>query len=78
LLAIAGMLLVPSVAWAQVDQEVLAAEAARVEVVARASQAAVAIFANEGQGGGSGVVISPDGYALSNFHVTNEAGTAMQ
>jgi S1-C subfamily serine protease len=78
LLAIAGMLLTPSVAWSQVDPDVLAAEAARVEVVARASQAAVAIFANEGQGGGSGVVISPDGYALSNFHVTNEAGTAMQ
>jgi len=65
-------------ALAQVDPQVLVAETARVAVVERASQAAVAIFANGGQGGGSGVVISPDGYALSNFHVTNEAGKAMK
>jgi serine protease Do len=61
---------------AQVDPAVLQAEAARVTVVQRASQAAVMIFA--GQGGGSGVVISSDGYALSNFHVTHEAGTSMK
>jgi serine protease Do len=67
-----------SVARAQVDPTVLEAETARVAVVERASQTAVAIFANAGQGGGSGVVISPDGYALSNFHVTHEAGTAMK
>ena len=38
----------------------------------------MAVFAANGQGGGSGVVISPDGYALSNFHVTREAGDAMK
>ena len=65
-------------AWAQVDPDVQKAEADRVAVVERASRSAVAIFANGGQGGGSGVVISPDGYALSNFHVTNEAGKHMQ
>jgi len=65
-------------AWAQVDPDVQNAEADRVAVVERASRSAVAIFANGGQGGGSGVVISPDGYALSNFHVTNEAGKHMQ
>ncbi len=65
-------------ACAQVDPEVLEAEAARADVVEQASRTAVAIFARGGQGGGSGVVISPDGYALSNFHVTNEAGKAMQ
>src|SRR5262249_45761140 len=63
-------------AYAQVDPEVLKAEAARVAVVERASQSAVMIFA--GKGGGSGVVISPAGYALSNFHVTHEGGTAMK
>ena len=67
-----------AVAWAQVDPRVLEAESARVAVVERASRATVAIFANGGQGGGSGVVISPDGYALSNFHVTHEAGAAMK
>ncbi len=75
---LATSLLTSSHALAQVDPQVLEAEKARVAVVERASRSAVAIFANGGQGGGSGVVISPDGYALSNFHVTNEAGTAMK
>src|SRR5437867_812869 len=79
LIGMAALALVrASVAFAQVDSEVLEAEAARVAVVERASQTAVAIFANAGQGGGSGVVISPGGYALSNFHVTHEAGKAMK
>ena len=64
-------------AAAEVDPAVLAAEAARVAVVERASSYAVAVFATR-TGGGSGVVISPDGYALSNFHVTREAGDAMK
>ncbi len=53
------------------DQEVLAAQQTRVEVMRRAADATVAIFAPGGQGGGSGVLISADGYALSNFHVTS-------
>ena len=63
---------------AEVDPAVLRAEAERIAVVARAKQAAVAIFAATGQGGGSGVLISPDGYALSNFHVTKGAGDVMK
>ncbi|MGC3969091.1 MAG: trypsin-like peptidase domain-containing protein [Pirellulales bacterium] len=54
-----------------VDPEVLAAEAARVAVMAEAHSKTVAIFPPEGNGGGSGVLISPDGYALSNFHVVH-------
>jgi serine protease Do len=61
-----------------VDPAVLQAQADRVAVMAQASSAAVAIFSPGGQGGGSGVVISPDGYALSNFHVTSGAGDAMK
>ena len=75
---IAMTLALPSVARAQVDPAVLEAERARVAVVERCTSSTVAIFARGGQGGGSAVVISPDGYALSNFHVTNEAGTAMK
>ena len=62
----------------QVPQALLDAQAHRVEVVARARAATVAVFATGGRGGGSGVLISPDGYALSNFHVTSGAGDAMQ
>ena len=62
---------------AEVDPAVLDAEAARVEVVAKASAATVAIFGKSGNDGGSGVVISPDGFALSNFHVTNGGGNWM-
>ena len=62
---------------AEVAPEVLAAQQQRIEVIARASQAAVAIFAGEA-GGGSGVLISADGYALTNFHVVQPAGVAMQ
>ncbi len=61
-----------------VSAAVLQAEQQRIAAVARAVQTAVAVFANDGQGGGSGVVITPDGYALSNFHVTKPAGDWMQ
>jgi S1-C subfamily serine protease len=42
-----------------------------------ASAATIAVFQAGGQGGGSGVIISPDGFALSNFHVT-EMGPALE
>jgi serine protease Do len=58
--------------------QVLAAEAHRVAVIKRASEAAVAIFEASGQGGGSGVLISPDGFALTNFHVVAPCGAAMK
>ena len=61
---------------AGVDPAVLAAEARRVETIRRASAAAVAIFAGA-EGGGSGVLVSPDGYALTNFHVVQPAGVAL-
>ena len=59
-----------------VDPEVIAAERRRVEVIRTASAAAVAIFAGD-SGGGSGVLVTPDGYAVTNFHVVQPAGVAM-
>ena len=44
----------------------------------KAKPAVVAIFAHGGQGGGSGVLISDDGYALTNFHVVEGSGPVMQ
>ena len=56
---------------------VVEAEEARIATMSRAAAATVAVFQAGGQGGGSGVIISPDGYALSNFHVT-EMGPALE
>ena len=79
LIVVALLPLIGSVAVGQsLPPEVLEAEAQRVEVVARISKSTVAIFDSTGQGGGSGVIISPDGYALTNFHVTAPCGPAMK
>ena len=65
-------------AWAEVPAEVLEAEAARVAVVERISTCTLAVFGAGGGGGGSGVIISSDGYALTNFHVAQPSGDAMK
>jgi len=64
-----ALLLAPRAAFA-VDPDVLKAQQRRVEVVQKVAPSVVAIFAPSGRGGGSGVLISPDGYTLTNFHVT--------
>ncbi len=61
-----------------IDPAVAEAEQKRIAVVARVAPSVVAIFSPGGQGGGSGVLISPDGYALTNFHVTSGAGNFMK
>jgi S1-C subfamily serine protease len=60
------------------DPEVAAAEQQRIAVVNQVSPSVVAIFSPGGQGGGSGVLITSDGYALTNFHVTSGAGNFMK
>jgi serine protease Do len=62
---------------ADVDPAVLEAQAARVAAVRRGAAAAVSIFAGDA-GGGSGVLLTRDGYAATNFHVVQPAGPAMQ
>jgi S1-C subfamily serine protease len=63
---------------ADVEQAVLKSESDRVAAAAKAMPSVLAIFADGGQGGGSGVVISPDGYALTNFHVAKPCGNYMK
>jgi serine protease Do len=58
--------------------DVLAAESQRIELMAKVAPSVLAIFESSGQGGGSGVVISADGYAVSNFHVVQPCGNAMK
>jgi len=67
-----------AVSAADVEQSVLAAESERIAAVKKATPSVLAIFARGGQGGGSGVVISPDGFALTNFHVVKPCGNAMK
>lgn len=61
-----------------VDSDMLRAEAERVAVIDGTKQSVVAVFAMDGEGGGSGIVISPDGYALTNFHVARPCGDWMK
>lgn len=79
-LAVGWALFWPS--WARAaaapPEAVLAAEARRIAVMAKAKDAVVAVFDAAGQGGGSGVVITADGFALTNFHVARPCGNAMK
>ncbi len=77
LLVLGLVLLAPWRGRAQ-DADVLKEEAERVAVVAKVQPAVVAVFARGGQGGGSGVLISDDGFALTNFHVVQAPGPVMQ
>ncbi len=57
---------------------VAAVEKARIDAVDVAMPTAVSVFVPGGGGGGSSVMISPDGFALTNFHVTSPAGSFMR
>ncbi|NLS94012.1 MAG: trypsin-like serine protease [Planctomycetaceae bacterium] len=56
------------------DGALLQAEAERVALIERTKPPVIAVFAVEGESGGSGVLISPDGLALTNFHVARPCG----
>jgi S1-C subfamily serine protease len=61
---------------ADVPAEVVKAEARRIAAIEKVRPAVVSIFAPGGGGGGSGVLIDPEGYALTNFHVVAGPGPA--
>ena len=77
---IAMALLVSALAPAATAAEPTVAEAQqrRVEVVKQVAPSVVAIFGQNSDGGGSGVLVSRDGFALSNFHVTSGSGNFMK
>ncbi len=59
------------------DPRVLEAEARRIAAIEKVKPTVCAIFAPKFDNGGSGVLISDEGYALTNFHVTNACGNVM-
>ena len=80
-LSIAIMLGSSSSLFAQIkelDPLLIEAEKQRIAAIDVAKPSAVSVFVPGGGGGGSGVLISPEGYALTNFHVTSPAGTFMR
>lgn len=77
--ALTLMLGVSSVRAQESDLDiVLKTQQERIAGVEKAKRSAVSVFANGGNGGGSGVVVTPDGYALTNFHVVKPAGNFMK
>jgi S1-C subfamily serine protease len=69
---------ITSPAQAQLDPRLQELETRRIKVIEKLKPSVVAVFAPGGQGGGSGVLISADGYALTNFHVVQGLGPVMQ
>lgn len=61
-----------------IDPSVLDAQQQRIDIMDRASAATISIFGLDGGGGGSGVIVTPDGYALTNFHVSSACGDHMR
>lgn len=53
---------------------VRAAEQARMTAIEKVYGSVVAIYGNDRGGGGSGVLVDPDGYAVTNHHVVAAAG----
>jgi serine protease Do len=61
-----------------VDESVRVAEQQRIAAMRKAAEATVAIFGLDGGGGGSGVLITRDGYTLTNYHVSSACGDHMR
>jgi serine protease Do len=72
LLVLAALGPAASVQAGEGDSAVREAERARIATIARLVPTVVAVFQRSAPAGGSGVLITHDGYALTNFHVAGE------
>ncbi len=75
--AIAVLLLHPT-APACAEESLLQKEQHRIAVLNRIAPSVVCVMDPGGAGGGSGVLISSDGFAISNYHVTAGAGSFLK
>ena len=71
-------LLLTSHVAAQDQMSVRAGQQRRIEMIERIAPTVVCVMPPGGGGGGSGVLISADGYAISNYHVTSGSGNFMK
>jgi S1-C subfamily serine protease len=71
--ALGAVALAPA-APAPVDPVVMDAQKQRVAAIKKVHPAVVAVCMPDGSGCGSGVLIDPEGYALTNFHVVQPTG----
>ncbi len=82
LMAIIGLLCLTgsgNLSWSdELPPALEAAQNERIDAIARASKTAVGVFGPESRGGGSGVVVTPDGYAVTNFHVVQSCEPFMK
>ncbi len=62
----------------QPDKIVLDAEAKRIAVINKVKPAVAAVCFYGGEACGSGVIIDPEGFALTNFHVVQPTGAILQ
>ncbi len=58
----------------QTVSDVAENEAARIAVIEKIAPSAASIFSSDGKGGGSGVIFTPDGFCLTNYHVVQPCG----
>ncbi|GAB6165975.1 trypsin-like peptidase domain-containing protein [Thermostilla marina] len=65
-------------AFAAVPGPLTAVDENRCALVERVTPAVVAVFSPRGDSGGSGVLISPDGFAVTNYHVVEPCGPFMK
>jgi serine protease Do len=78
LIALCGLAAGSSISAQEIDPRIKEAEARRLASINKVRPAVVAVFDRAGQGGGSGVLIDADGFALTNFHVVQPCGPFMQ
>ncbi|MCE3015573.1 MAG: S1C family serine protease [Pirellula sp.] len=62
----------------QPNAKVIEAQNERIAAMKKAARSTVSVHGSDGQGGGSGVCISSDGYVLTNFHVSSPFGHRMR
>ena len=76
LLPAAGLAVLLAVARGDgLDPRLQKEEADRVALIEKIKKPVLAVLAPGGQGGGSGIILTEDGYAITNFHVAAAVGS---